>query len=179
MGRSSAGVGRAGRIGLHVRSGQAVLAARSRPGARRERLRHLRPQDQATKNIRGRWNTQFSQAGVKPNLLRSCDTSLRSVSSGIRCRGVFCDAAQGRHFPPNGGSFVGSAKLLRNRVNICVPRSSFKKSAPAPGFRYHMEDHGSQDRRGRPCDGGRRSLQPGARRLETAAGRDYFNKGAG
>ena len=43
---------------------------------------------------------QRTQAGVKLNLRRNCDATLKSAASGIRRRGLFCDEAQRIQFLP-------------------------------------------------------------------------------
>ena len=42
----------------------------------------------------------FAHCGAELNILRNAYLGVRSVASGIRCWGLFCDATQRGHFPP-------------------------------------------------------------------------------
>ena len=43
---------------------------------------------------------KFEAMGSRANVMRSCDLSLKSVASGIRCWGSFCELTGRQHFPP-------------------------------------------------------------------------------
>ena len=43
---------------------------------------------------------KFYAMGRRDNVMRSCDVSLKSVASGIRRRGSFCELSGRHHFPP-------------------------------------------------------------------------------
>ena len=84
----------------------------------------------------------FRRRVLNENLLRTCDSSLKSATAGIRGWSCFCDAATRPHYPPTEGgvlarsSFFGAGKS--------------REAEPFAGSRHELEAQGG-------CDGG---LQP-------------------
>ena len=60
--------------------------------------------------------SQFTQAGVRPNLRRNADANLRSRASGIRSWGLFRDTTRRRHFPPTEEAILGWSSIATGRT---------------------------------------------------------------
>ena len=56
--------------------------------------------------------SQFSQAGARLNLLRSCDASLKSAAAGLCCWGCFCGVTIRPRFPPTGRGILARSSFF-------------------------------------------------------------------
>ena len=84
-----------GRAAREAASAAGISADEIMKGGPRKKLARIADRAESSEQIQ-----RFEAMGSRANIMRSCELSLKSVASGIRCWAHFCQNSGRQHFPP-------------------------------------------------------------------------------